>query len=176
MGRTFKEKIKKSFSPTNSFIMFINILLFALVIVFWFWFVGSQQLYVVIDKKAENVVNIMDQNNILKSLLTKYIDGVKNDTELLDNTRKLIINRNNYNIDLLHKYFIAPFSILAGIIVLYLLYIYIYRSGLGTVDIILIFIMLLSFITEIIFYIVVITDFPYITNSKLFGLVMGVKY
>lgn len=162
--RTVDEVIRKGFSPTNTFILIVNIFLFGLLIIFWYWFIGSQQLFSVIDKKAEEINNLMENDISLNASMQTYITQVKNDTGKIERVRLAIENRNIENITKFREYFLGPVLILVILGVVYFVYIVKFKEF-HMRDVVLILIMVLMFMTEVIFFFVVINNFKFIPTS-----------
>lgn len=159
--------------PTNLVLITFNILIFLLVIIFWFWFIGTQQLYTILDNKTEEILNITGQDVVMTGSINLFVDSVLNDSVKIEETKKSIIDRNNDNVDSFHVVIlpiIITFLILFLISVMYLIYNIKYPSGykiFEKYDFILIFITLIMFLSEVIFYFIVITDFHYMSTITL---------
>lgn len=164
-GRTITESIRKGFSPTNSFIITINIILFALIIIFWFWFIGSQQLYMVLDDKAKEINNLTKDDLVLNESINTFLNNIKNDSDKIEKVKQSIENRNKINVKKFREYFLLPLFIFLTMAIVYTVYIVKFREGFKLREFVLITIMILMFSTEIIFFFVVITDFKYIPTS-----------
>jgi len=168
-NRDFREAVRKGFSPMNSLILIINIILFGLLIMFWFWFVGSQQLILVLDEKAVEINNLTTTNDdiVLKNAMDIFINSVKNDQEKLDKVRNDIKNRNKQNGDNFRLFFIPLLIFLIILCIVYIIYIIKYKKGITSREFMLVLTMICMFFTEIIFFIVVIQDFRYIPTSTI---------
>ena len=163
-----KQIFKIVLEPINMFINSVNIFLFVLLLFLWFWFIGSQQLKYVMYEKIDQVNNIIKNDPIISKSVDIYLDTIKEDTKFIEKVRNDIIERNEYNIDIVYKYFGIPILILLIISFFYGVNIFIDFPHKWRIEQnVLVVLMILAFVTEIVFYFVVIRKFHYISNSSI---------
>lgn len=155
--------LKQAFDPINSVITIVNLELFVILMVLWFWYIGSQQLYSVIDSNVKDINNIVENSPALDLSLQVFIETTKNDTELINQAKIDVEEKNKQNIKLFRIYFLP--IILSLFFLLIILIIRLYRSKCkwGGREWLLVVLMILAFVTEIIFYFIVIKGFHYIS-------------
>ena len=164
----FKQIFKIVLEPTNMFTTSLNIFLFVSLLFLWFWFIGTQQLKYVIYEKMDQVNNIIKNDPIISKSVDLYLDTIKEDTKFIEKVRNDIIERNEYNLDIVYKYFGIPILILLSIVLFYGVNIFINFPNKWKIEQnILVILMILAFVTEIIFYFVVIRKFQYVSNSTI---------
>ena len=171
------KSIQTVFSPLNLILNFTNIFFFGILLALWFWFIGSTQLYEVLDIKASEIMNVVDKDIILESSLNVFIDNYINDEAQINNTRNNMIIRYKENKSQFYKTLITTIVLLSsfGIIIgIFFLFIKSYKTKdkfLSVKDnassFILFWFMILMFSTEAIFYFVVVKNFHYISTPKI---------
>lgn len=137
--------------------------------VFWFWFLGSQEIYHVLDQKAHTINNIAQQEPIIKIIIDRYVQLNKNNFNDITDEIK---TRNNSNIDLFHNFLLPPVIAIAALFLLSLGYLLYSNEKWGLAENVLMLVMVLSFVTEILFYIVVINKYQFIPDTKVVSLIL----
>jgi 4-amino-4-deoxy-L-arabinose transferase-like glycosyltransferase len=159
--------LKETGKAPNVILIVFNILAFVFLSVFWFWYLGSQEIYKVIDQKAHTINNISREDPNFNLLMEKYISDTKANTQKIQNVTNMVKQRNNDNIDLFINYLIPPLAVLVFFLILSLIYLGYSNERWEISDTILLVLLLVSFVVEVIFYIVVIHDFQFVPDSEI---------
>ena len=171
MPRSFRRGPLSSFKafvkPSNLILMIVNISAFVIVSVLWFWYIGSQQLFVFLDQKAHVFNNIARNDENFNKLVEDMIQSAKNDTANIEKVKQDIKNRNNRNVDLFRELIAPPLTILGCLFILSIGYFFFRCDTWGWSETILVFLLLFAFLTEIIFFFVIIQDFQFMSNTTI---------
>jgi len=155
------------FSPVNMFIIILNSLFFIGVLVIFFWFILSTQFESIMLDKVDIVTLFAQNDPAVYSSIKEYIDKV--DVDQLKATSDSDQNaRNTSNTQLFVDNLVWWFAVL-GILTL-VSFGYLISHGLGNITIgeyMLIFLIILSFTTEIVFYFAMVNSWKFIGDFQL---------
>ena len=133
--------------------------------IFWFWFLGSQQLYTIIDEKAKVVDYISRYDGKFYQSLEVYLQSMVNNRHRIERATEEIKLRNNTNVDLFRKYLAAPMVILAILVIYSFIRFYYSSKNWTAVETNLLILLFAAFTTELIFLLVVLEGYQYIPNT-----------
>jgi len=175
--KLFKRFLIDLCTSENLLLMFFNIFIFMIIEVIFFWYVLSYQIVYIIENKAELLVLAAQQNPSVKKQVLLYLNNGTESSAAIED-RNL---RNSINVQLIFQY-LGPFMyVIFSILILIIIYkICGYRlvnkilknqydgSKMSASSYFLLMCVICSFITEIIYYFVVINQWNFISDAKLF--------
>jgi len=165
--------------PSTILIIFCNVLIFMVAEILLFWYVISDAIENIISEKSSIVKEIIKNSTVLQEQINTY---TQSPTYLQIYNQSIIDKeqRITYNINLTWQWMLIPFLFVIGVItvgILYTLYIHNYTSNnslkLDKTDGILLTLMILSFLTEIIFIFVLVTRYEYISDLDIIIFLMN---
>jgi hypothetical protein len=159
-----KHIINEVFSSKNIIINTSNILIYVIVIILFFIYVISQQIENIILNKIDILIMIANHDPFVKKNLIDYIKN--NDLSSAAKTQNNI--RFQYNMDLLNINILPYLYILIAIIAADIIYIVFEKIKMTTAEIVLFLSIFCGFITEILFYFIVIKNWNFIGDHELY--------
>ena len=164
-------------NPVNSFIISFNILFFLIVLFIFFWYVLSVQFEVIILNKTELITLYAQNDPSVNQAVTAYVQSI-NLPELQAAAEADETARNKSNLNLLIGYPATsnnPFPVFVWYIILSIvtfglfiwLCVHAAKNGLTSGDKLLLFLLVLSFITEVIFYFAVVNTWEFIGDYEI---------
>ncbi len=156
------------FNPVNNFIIIFNVIFFLGILLLFFWYILSSQFQNIILDKVE-IISLLAQNDTtIKKSVQDYIDTVDiNQLKISADSDK--IKRTDLNNQLFIEKLLGWFVVLGVVmfICFYLLYLHAINKKMSKGDMILIFLLIFSFVTEIVFYFAVVTPWKFIGDYEL---------
>jgi len=191
MSRFFRKNIiLKVFESENLLLMFFNVFIFIVIEIVFFWYILSETLVYIVLDKCQLIVFMLQQDPTLKKNMMAYLNG--NDaTQLPQRALEEQSARNSNNFNLILQY-LGPtiytlFSILMSITIYkligYRLVNYILNdtrfringTKMSRSSYFLLIFVIFSFVTEILFYYIVIREWKFISDAQLI-LLLYTKY
>jgi len=157
------------FSPVNGFIIVFNVLFFLGVLLIFFWYVLSSQFQTIVLDKVDIITLMATYDENIKTSVTNLIQTI-NTEELKAAAQAEQIARNTTNQKGFVESLLGWFIVLGvlTLIAFIMLCIHAVGGGINKGDWVLIFLLVLSFVTEIIFYFVVVDSWEFIGDYQLF--------
>jgi len=159
--------------PINLVLIIFNVLVFILVLIFWFWFIGTQQLFGVIDSKLKGVSNIINENENIETAVDLFIAETLSNKEEIDNTKNEILERNAHNVTKFHEYLLPLIIVLSLGLIASLGFAVKRKSVFTRVHAWILLFIILAFLTEVFFYLIVVDNFHYVANSTIVVYLLG---
>lgn len=164
------------FSPLNIFIIMFNILFFLIVLVLFFWFILSPQFQSIVLDKADIISLLGDSNFKIKTAIGGYLGTIDFDVleakANVDSIDRTVINNKNF-VDTLLGWFIVIGLVTLASLVFLIKHARKEGGGIKTSDWILLLLLVFSFTTEIIFYLVVVKPWQFIGDYELIKTYLG---
>ncbi len=170
--------IELNISYSSFIIIFSNVLLFMLMESAFFWFVIGNNL----DDHLRSLNWKDDKTNYLKQIIgqNKYIEDslniFKNNTDMESLRLYSIASyeyRYNHNIIEFSKWIICPIALTALILIICIFIEFKYKKRFDNVDLKILFFVIFSFLTEIIFYFVVIYDSNMLSDVEFIEIILS---
>ena len=159
--------ISEFFNARNLLLIFVNVLAFITIETLFFWYVSSRYVENLIDHKTGLISDYVSRDREAREDLIQYLNTNRNKVELPIIAEKQRQKRETKNIDLASSY-ILPVAIgLLGIIALLAVRIGLSRKGLRSTDVVLLFLVLFGFTTELYLYFVVVRNMRFISNNSI---------
>lgn len=178
----FLEKLKKVTAPIL-LVTFLNIEFFMVVQIFFFYFIASKQIDVIIESKADIINKFSESSNILKCKINSYLnsDEFKKNKNYSDEINK---KRMKLNLDIIVKrklvwliiigiFIFISFSVaISGTIISRVnknddKYVYWKSQGFSKSDLILILFVICAFTTEIAFFFLMVKKYEFIGDMEI---------
>lgn len=162
-----KLTIAEVFDSINILINLLNLVIFIGVIILFFWFVISKQFDNIIYDKTDIIISAARNDENFKAYLKNYLetDYIKNKLPLL--AKQQFGNRTEYNVMLLERELLPFVWSLLTMIGLDVIYMAFKRIKFTYIDYFLLLSVILGFITEILFYYIVIREWKFIGDYTL---------
>jgi len=165
--------------PSTILVVFFNVLIFMFMEVLLFWYVISKAIENIIIDKSSIVRDIISNSTSLQNQLDTYVNSqqyaVIYNQSLVDAQE-----RTDFNISLTWQWMTAPFSVVIGILVgglIYTAYIHLYTSNntlkLDRTDLLVLSLVMLAFLTEIIFIFVLVIRYQYVSDMQVIIFMMN---
>jgi hypothetical protein len=156
------------FSPVNGFIITFNIIFFLGILLLFFWYILSSQFETIILDKVEILTLLSKNDPTIKKNIEEYLSTIDiNKLAIIAKNEKE--TRNIQNNDLFVKKLLGWFIVLGTItmICFILLCLHATKNSISKGDLLLVFLLLFSFVTEIIFYFAVIDSWKFIGDYEI---------
>lgn len=164
-------KYSRYFDSVGVFICVLNIIVFMITLMIFFWFIISRQFETVILSKIDIIVLTLKENKVLRDKILEQIyleyDNIKNIA--VENEQ----GRNNHNFEQLKNKigpFIYSFISLLFTIIGYILF---KKIKFDIIDVILVFLVIFAFSTEIVLFYVLVNNWIFIGDQTVIKYMFG---
>ncbi len=163
----YKHIIKEVFNSKNLLINLSNIVIFLIFIILFFWFILSRQFdYIVLDKV--NIISLLAKyDKDFNETLTEYLNTNESLYEIPKKALEQEESRNAYNFILLQTEVFPFLYVVCTSLIIVILYIIVKRKKLLKAEYYLLSFVVFAFITEVIFYFLVIKEWQFIGDYQL---------
>jgi hypothetical protein len=157
--------IKDVFHPSNILICVANISVFVIFLILFFWFILSRQFDAIILEKVSIISLIAKYDPEFRKVLLEYLYSNNTSNDLIAKKQEELRYRENVNSLQIE---VLPFTYILGtILILDIIYMVLHKNKLMFSEWILLILVLGAFITEVIFYFVLVNEWRFIGDFQL---------
>ena len=160
-------RLSSLFDPLNLLLILANLLVFVVVETYFFWNIASKTVDNVVNTKGRFVANVVKNKPDTHSAMLFYLDTPANTTELIEKTNQQRKEREDQNWELVKSMIAPAVYIIGGVCALVSLALIARRETVTSVDLFLLFCVVGAFSTEVVFYLLVITQLEYIGDAQI---------
>ncbi len=163
--------IKEVFDPINTLIILLTILFFMTIEILFFWYIVSKEIEKIIQDKSNIISTFAKENKDFKEYIEKYMQD--NESNLKNSSEYQYKIRSEENYKLFYDKFSIPICVIITCIIINIIYLIHIRRVPTKIELLLFGLIIFSFITEFIFYFVVIKEWKYISDNKIYNILFS---
>lgn len=159
------------FDSATLFICILNVIVFMVVLLLFFWFILSRQFEITIVSKVDIIVLLAKEDKNVYNQILEYIDlnyeQVKNQSIYNEHERDV------FNWELLKNKIGPMIYIFMGLFKIVIIYIIIKKKRFIFVDYLLVFFVLACFLPELLFYYILLENWTFIGDQVIYQNMLG---
>lgn len=158
--------IKAFFDPLNMIPVFLNILVFMCMQITFFWFVASRSVIDAFVDKAEYIHDLAQRDPAANLAMLAYLTSESSTVDVPKAAAEQKRQRDEENMRLVFSTLGPPIGVTLGILVFFFLLMLVRGKKFTSVDLMLIFLVLFAFSTELVFFFVLVKNYIYLGDVQ----------